>query len=205
MTISPGDGNDRPGRGLLPTQPPGTAAVSGQELTAGDGMILSMTSDILLSPETVPYGGAVLNPFVIVDDAARFIDFVAEVFGATEAAEARTPMPDGKLIHAQLRLGTVDLMVADRLDGWPARPGLLQVWVTDAAAVLERAGAGGATTVTEPTPFYGETTLARILDPWQNIWWLYQQAPGQADPVPSWQDGTDTVFVTLDKALKSLG
>jgi PhnB protein len=168
-------------------------------------MILGMTSDILLPPEAVPYGGAVLNPFVIVDDAARFVDFVAEVFGVAETVEARTPMPDGKLIHAQLRLGTVDLMVADRLDGWPTRPGLLQLWVTDVAAVLERAGAEGATTVTEPTPFYGETTLARMLDPWQIIWWLYQLAPGQADPVPSWEGGSDTVFTTLDKALKSLG
>jgi RNA polymerase sigma factor (sigma-70 family) len=133
------------------------------------------------------------------------VDFVAEVFGVAETVEARTPMPDGKLIHAQLRLGTVDLMVADRLDGWPARPGLLQLWVSDAAAVLERAGAAGATTVTEPTPFYGETTLARMLDPWQNIWWQYQPAPGQADPVPSWEGGSDTVFTTLDKALRSLG
>jgi uncharacterized glyoxalase superfamily protein PhnB len=78
-----------------------------------------------------------------------FVDFVAEVFGVAETVEARTPMPDGKLIHAQLRLGTVDLMVADRLDGWPARPGLLQLWVTDAAAVLERAGAEGTTTVSQ--------------------------------------------------------
>jgi PhnB protein len=167
-------------------------------------MISGMTSDILLTPNAVPSAGAVLNPFVIVDDAARFVDFVAEVFDATETAEARTPMPDGKLIHAELRLGTVDLMVADRLDGWPARPGLLQVWVTDAPAVLDRAGTRGATTVTEPTPFYGETTLARMLDPWQNLWWLYQPAPGQPDPAPSWEGGSDVVFSTLDKALKSL-
>ena len=29
-----------------------------------------MTSDLLLAPESVPADGAVLNPFVIVDDAA---------------------------------------------------------------------------------------------------------------------------------------
>lgn len=168
-------------------------------------MILGMISDSLLPPEAVPGGGAVLNPFVIVDDAARFVGFVAEVFGEPETVQARTAMPDGKLIHAQLRLGTVDLTVADRLDGWPARPGLLQLWVTNAAAVLERAGAEGATTVTEPTPFYGETTLARMLDPWQNIWWLYQPAPGQADPAPSWKGGSDTIFATLDKTMKLLG
>ncbi|GAA0278910.1 VOC family protein [Cryptosporangium japonicum] len=161
--------------------------------------------DILVATDAVPFQGAVLNPFVIVDDAAGFVTFVTEVFGAAETVAARTPTPTGQLIHAQVRLGTVDLMLADRLDGWPSRPGLLQVWVTSARTVLDRAGARGATTITEPTPFYGETTLARLADPWGNLWWLYEPAPGQADPVPSWEGGgPDVVFTTLDSALRAL-
>ncbi|SNY47878.1 VOC family protein [Paractinoplanes atraurantiacus] len=164
-----------------------------------------MTTPILLAPSAVPGGGAALNPFVIVDDAAGFIDFVSEVFDVPETAEARTPMPDGKLIHAQLRLGTVDLMVADRLEGWPPRPALLQVWVHDAATVLKRAAAQGATTVTEPTPFHGEITLARMLDRWQNLWWLWAPAPGQPDPLPAWEsDAPDPLFTTIDETLQSL-
>jgi PhnB protein len=160
--------------------------------------------EILLPPHEVPAAGAVLNPFLIVDDAAGLITFVSEVFGVAETAEVRTAMPDGKLIHAQLRLGQVDLMVADRLDGWPPRPGLLQVWVRDVAAVLDRATARGTTTVTEPTPFYGETTLGRMLDPWRNVWWLWAPAPGRPDPVPHWDGGSDTVFATLDQTLRTL-
>ena len=148
--------------------------------------------------------GAALNPLVIVDDAAGQVAFVSEVFGVPETLEARTPMPDGKLIHSELRIGTVDLMIADRLDGWPARPGLLQVWVRDVAEVLRRAVARGATTVTEPTPFYGECTLARMLDPWRTIWWLWAPAPGQPDPVPHWEGGPDPVFTSLDVTLRSL-
>ncbi|WP_211367178.1 VOC family protein [Pseudonocardia kunmingensis] len=162
-----------------------------------------MTSEILLPPHSVPGAGAVLNPFVIVDDAAGLITFVSEVFDVPETAEARTPMPDGKLIHAELRLGNADLMLGDRLDGWPARPGLLQVWVRDVATVLERANARGATTITEPAPFYGGTTIARMLDRWQNLWWLYAPAPGQPDPAPDWDGGSDAVFRTLDDALRS--
>ncbi|GAA3776857.1 hypothetical protein GCM10022225_75990 [Plantactinospora mayteni] len=163
-----------------------------------------MNSEVLLPQQSVPAAGAVLNPFVIVDDAAGLITFVSEVFGVSETAEARTPMPDGKLIHAELRLGSVDLMIADRLDGWPLRPGLLQVWVRDVATVLRRANAHGATTVTEPIPFWGESTLGRMLDPWQNIWWLWAPAPGQPDPTPHWDGGPDIMFTTLDDALKSL-
>jgi PhnB protein len=162
-----------------------------------------MTTEILLPPHAVPGSGAVLNSFLIVDDAPGLITFVSEVFGVHETAEARTPMPDGKLIHAEVRLGNADLLLADRLDGWPARPGLLQVWVRDVATVLERATARGATTITEPTPFYGETTLARFLDGWQNLWWLYAPAPGRPDPTPDWDGGSDAVFSTLDETLRS--
>jgi PhnB protein len=160
-----------------------------------------MNTEIL---NEVPEGGAALNPFVIVDDAAGLIRFVTEVFGVEELAEAHTPMPDGKLIHAQIRMGTVDLMFADRREGWPSRPALLQVWVRDVTTVLKRATERGATTITEPTPFYGETTLGRMLDPWRNVWWLYSPAPGRPDPVPHWEGGSDTVFTTLDGALRSL-
>ncbi|MFC7531997.1 VOC family protein [Actinoplanes sp. GCM10030250] len=159
---------------------------------------------ILLPAESVPGTGAVLNPFVIVDDASGFLDFVSEVFGVPETLEARTPAPDGKLIHAQLRLGTVDLMVADRLDGWPARPALLQVWVNDVAATLARGVANGATIVTEATPFYAETTLGRMLDRWDNLWWFWAPAPGRPDPLPAWEGGPDVVFSTLDETLKAL-
>ena len=145
-----------------------------------------------------PAAGAVLNPFVMVDNAAALITFVSEVFEVAETPEAHTAMPDGTLIHSEVRLGTVDLMIVDRQDGWPLRPGLLQVWVEDVPAVLKRATERGATVVTEATPFYGETTLGRLLDPWQNLWWLYAPAPGQPDPTGG------TIFTTLDATLRSL-
>lgn len=157
-------------------------------------------SDPLLPPESVPGNGAVLNPFVVVDDAAALITFVCELFRVNETDAAHTPMPDGKLIHAEVDLGGVNLMIADRLDGWPAWPGLLQVWVRDVASVLAAAADRGATIITEPTVFYGETTLGRMLDGWGNIWWLWAPAVGQPDP----DDGSYTTFSTLDETMRSL-
>ncbi|MCY1141065.1 glyoxalase [Actinoplanes sp. Pm04-4] len=152
-----------------------------------------------------PAEGAVLNPFVMVDNAAGLVAFVSSLFEVAETPEAHTEMPDGKLIHSEVRLGTVNLMIVDRQDGWPSRPAFLQVWVNDVSATLKRASDHGATVVTEATPFYGETTLGRMLDPWQNLWWLYAPAPGQPDPIPNWDDeGSDTIFTTLDATLRSL-
>ena len=65
--------------------------------------------------------GASLNPFVVLDDASGFIDFAVDVFQTVEHVEARTEMPDGRLIHAEVVMGGSVLMLCDRLEGWPAR------------------------------------------------------------------------------------
>jgi PhnB protein len=158
----------------------------------------------VLPIDQVPDGTAALNPFVIVDDASGLIGFVTSVLGGREHEAARTPTPDGRLIHAEVQLGDAALLLADRQAGWPARPALLQVWVTDVAAVLAAAVEQGAKIVTPPTPFYGELTLGRMRDPWGNIWWLYAPTPGQADPVPVWEGGDDTIFRTIDETMRSL-
>ena len=143
-----------------------------------------------------------MNPFVVVDGAADLIAFVLAVFGGCENTAARTPTPDGKLIHAEVDLGGVKLMIADRLAGWAARPGLLQIWVANVQAVLDAGEARGAKTITPVSTFYGATNLGRMLDPFGNQWWLYAPAPGQTDPVPAWQGGSDVVFRTIDEAMK---
>jgi uncharacterized glyoxalase superfamily protein PhnB len=164
-----------------------------------------MADDILLPADAVPNSGGVLNSFVIVDDAAGFLEFVTEVFGVSETKEARADMPDGKIIHSEIRMGGNDLMPVDRLEGWPLRPGLLQVWVEDVGVVLDRATARGAEVVTGPTPFWGETTLARMIDRWQNIWWLWAPAPGQAGPEHATDDESDGIFESIDQTLRALG
>lgn len=147
--------------------------------------------------------GRSLNPFVILNDAAAFIEFAEQVFGAAEVVEARTPTPSGSLIHAELRVGDSLLLLADTQEGWEARPGLFQVWVSDVAELVERALVRGAALVTPPTPFYGSLTLARVQDPWENLWWIYQPVPGQPDPKPAWEGGSDIIFRTLDEHLRS--
>lgn len=146
--------------------------------------------------------GRSLNPFLIVEDAAGFIDFAEQVFAAREVEQARTPTPTGELIHAELQVGDSLLLLADPQEGWAAHPGLFQVWIADVEALLARAVEHGAKVVTPPTPFYGSVTLARIEDPWGNLWWLYQPVKGQPDPKPAWEGGSDVIFRTLDDHLR---
>ncbi|SDS43504.1 VOC family protein [Microlunatus soli] len=146
--------------------------------------------------------GSSLNPFVVIEDAAGFIDFAVAVFSAREVTAARTATPTGTLIHAELEFGDSLLMLSDPQRGWVTRPGLFQLWVSDVSAILDAAADHGTTVVTPPTPFYGEVTLARMRDRWDNLWWLYQPSPGQPDPVPAWDGGSDVVFRTIDEYMQ---
>ena len=59
----------------------------------------------------IPDGYHNVTPYLIVDGAAKAIDFYKKVFGATE--KMRMPGPGGKVGHAELTLGDSMIMLAD--------------------------------------------------------------------------------------------
>lgn len=120
----------------------------------------------------VPEGYSTVNPFIITRDADGLIDFLKQVFEATERPEARTMDDDGLLLHAELVIGDTTVMLAERKSDWPFTPSLLQVYVADVPATLHSARQLGASVVTEPTEFYGDI-FSRIRDSWGNLWWIY--------------------------------
>ena len=85
------------------------------------------------------------------------------------------------------------------------------------AAILEavtsgkypRLAAAVASSAAAPPPgdpvAHFDAMLVRMLDGLGNLCWLYAPAPGQPDPTPSWEGGSDEVFSTLDEALRGLG
>ncbi len=100
-----------------------------------------------------------LSPHLVVDDAASAIDFYVKAFDAVELG--RVPGPDGKLIHAALRINGFTVMLNDdvpqmcggksmtptSLGGTPVT---IHLTVTDVDAKFQRALNAGATVVTEP-------------------------------------------------------
>lgn len=125
------------------------------------------------SETNTPAGYATVNPFIITHDANGLVEFLQRVFGATERPEARTLDDDGLLLHAELAIGNATVMFAERKPGWPFTPSLLQVYVDDVDTTLDAARQLGATVVTEPTSFFGDT-FSRFRDPWSNLWWVYR-------------------------------
>ena len=137
-----------------------------------------------------PEGYSTVNPFIITRDADGLINFLRQVFAAAERPEARTMDDDGLLLHAELLIGDTTVMLAERKPDWPFTPSLLQVYVADVPATLESTRQLGASMVTEPTEFYGDT-FSRIRDSWGNLWWIYSHE-GQEAEVAREQDAEST-------------
>jgi PhnB protein len=90
-----------------------------------------------------------MYPRLVVADAARAIDFYVSALGAVETA--RHTDDSGKVIHSELKLGSVGFAVKDEDAADPApttlggSPVILAVDVTDADAVGEAMVEAGAT------------------------------------------------------------
>lgn len=116
-------------------------------------------------------------PRLVVSDAAAVIAFYTEVFAAEEVE--RHAGPDGKIVHAMLRIGGVQVAVKDEDDSDPAptslggSPVIMAVQVADAKAVGERMEAAGATVV-YPVEDRGYQFGGRLADPFGHLWMIAQ-------------------------------
>ena len=126
-----------------------------------------------------PEGYHSVTPYLIVDGAARAIDFYKEAFGAVESM--RLPGPGGKIGHAEIRIGDSAIMVADEFPdmdifGPKANGGSaisLVVYVEDCDAVVDRAVRAGASLKRAPADqFYGDRS-GTVEDPYGHAWHVH--------------------------------
>jgi PhnB protein len=127
-----------------------------------------------MSVAAKPEGYSTVSPYLVVDDAARVIDFLQQTFGAT--ALRRYERPDGSLMHGEMRIGDTVVMLSDATEQWPASPSVLHVYVDDVDGVYRRALAAGGVSVQEPARKEGDPERrGGVLDPAGNSWWMAMQ------------------------------
>lgn len=112
-----------------------------------------------------------VSPYLVVNGADATIRFLGAVFGAKELR--RMPAPDGKVMHAEVRLDDTVLMIADPVPpGWPAVAAHVHVYVPDVDATYRKALAHGATSVQEPVQKQDEDKRGGVRDAGGTTWWI---------------------------------
>lgn len=127
-----------------------------------------------MSPvKAIPDGYHAITPSLTCKDAARAIDFYKKAFGATEVF--RMPTPDGRIAHAELKIGDSMLMVNDELMPMATvsegtRPTYLFLYVTDVDSTFDNAVKNGARSdMPVENQFWGDR-FGKLTDPFGHQW-----------------------------------
>ncbi|TMR98304.1 VOC family protein [Nonomuraea basaltis] len=118
----------------------------------------------------IPEGYTTVTPWLISHDTAGLIDYIKSAFDAVELG--RMTDDEGRISHAEVRIGNAVVMLFDAKPGWPATPGFLRLYVPDAGATHRRAVEAGGTSVTEVTHLFFGDMVGRVRDPFGNLWWI---------------------------------
>ncbi|HYJ80534.1 MAG TPA: VOC family protein [Longimicrobiaceae bacterium] len=117
-----------------------------------------------------PEGYTSVAPYLIVDGAARTIEFLVRVFDAVELRQL--PGEGGRLMHAEVRIDDTVVMLADGVEGWPPVPAHVHVYVPDADATYRRALEAGAESVQPPVKQEDEDRRGGVKDAGGTTWWI---------------------------------
>ncbi|HXT86453.1 MAG TPA: VOC family protein [Verrucomicrobiae bacterium] len=125
-------------------------------------------------------GFRTVSPYILVNGAAKFIDFLVEAFGATE--RGRVPVAGGKLMHAEVQVGDSTIEMSDGSEQYGPSPVTIHLTVPDAEEAYRRAVNAGAVSLYEPAmQFYGEFE-GGVRDPFGNEWYITPQAKKHQHP-----------------------
>ena len=126
----------------------------------------------------VPQGHHTVTPQLTLDNAAQAIDWYKKALGAEETS--RAVGPDGKIMHAEIRIGDSLIMLNDAMGGgksvksYGGSPVGFWIYVQDCDALFNRAVAAGGQVGQGPMgqlndQFWGDRT-GTLTDPFGYSW-----------------------------------
>ncbi len=126
--------------------------------------------------QPIPEGFHTATPHLVVSDAAAAIEFYQKAFGAEEVS--RMPGPEGKIMHAAIRIGDSPVMLNDEFPNMgtlgPKAIGgsavTIHLYVKDADAVWDSATNAGAKVVVPIADMFWGDRYGVIEDPFGHRW-----------------------------------
>ena len=126
--------------------------------------------------QAIPAGMHSVTPHLVCDGAAKAIDFYKQAFGATDAASM--PGPDGRIVHAQFRIGDSAVMLVDENRAYGmlgpkavgGTPVTIHLYVDDVDTVYQRAVDAGAKAKMPPADMFWGDRYGVLEDPFGHHW-----------------------------------
>jgi len=124
----------------------------------------------------IPDGMNTVTPHLVIDGAAKALDFYKAALDAVELS--RLPGPDGKLMHASFRIGNSVLFAADSFPEWGSNGPLhykgtsvtIHLYVEDCDALFARAVNAGCTVKMPVSDMFWGDRYGIVVDPFGHAW-----------------------------------
>jgi PhnB protein len=124
----------------------------------------------------IPEGMHTVTPHLTCAGAAQAIEFYKKAFNAAETA--RMAGPNGKLMHAAVRIGDSTVMLVDEMPEYGAlgpkalkgTPVTVHLYVEDADAFVKRAAEAGAKVIMPVADMFWGDRYGQIEDPFGHRW-----------------------------------
>ena len=152
------------------------------------------------SVRPIPEGYRTVTPHLVCEQAAAAIEFYKKAFGAVEVA--RMAGPDGKIMHAELRIGDSPIMLAQDYPEFGSLGPLalkgtsvvIHLYVEDADAAWARAVDAGATPLMPLSDMFWGDRYGQVQDPFGHRWSI---ATHQQDLTPEQiKEGMDQMMAS---------
>jgi PhnB protein len=119
----------------------------------------------------IPEGYGTVFPYFVVNDAARFIDFLKNAFDANEVG--RTLAPNGRIANCRIRIGTSTFMVSEGdQENFKPMAAAYYLYVENADQTFAKALNHGAKKISDPMDMPYQDRQGGVTDPFGNIWWI---------------------------------
>jgi PhnB protein len=128
----------------------------------------------------IPQGYHTVTPSIVVRDAPKALEFYRNAFGADETL--RMPGPDGKIIHAEFRIGNSIIMLNDEMpdmgskspEAYGGTPVSFYIYVEDVDAAWKRATEAGAKAIMPVADMFWGDRTGWLEDPFGHRWAVSQ-------------------------------
>ena len=129
--------------------------------------------------KAVPEGFHTITPYVMIQGVAQVLDFLTRAFDAQVIR--RQADATGVVRHADVRIGTSMVMLAEAVGGWKSMPASLYLYVPDVDATYRQAIQAGGTSMGEPKDQHYGDRMGGVKDPAGNFWWIASRKEDLSD------------------------
>jgi len=134
-------------------------------------LIPSLETEVTtMTEEGTQTSTATITPYLLVNGADDLIAFMQDALGAE--LQERHPAPDGRVMHASLRIGNSTIELGDPGEAYEPFGSAMHLYIDDIDNLYARALAAGATSTHPPTDQQYGDREAGVKDRWGNVWYM---------------------------------